>query len=160
MFNVEELRDLNYRRLLIFFILVIVLGLLQLWVLLVVLKALDQPVELKRLIGDGGLFFFSTSLAIGSAITLWDQKSTNKHDDELILLTIILPGGIFFLTIAWTVAIMTKDGLSVQYPFQRTDSIFLQLACTLAAITYWFVTGLATDMFKRKRLNNGFSYRR
>jgi hypothetical protein len=152
MISLQELKDLNYSRILIFFILVIVLGLLQLWVLIAVLKALEQPIEVKRLLGDGGLFFFSTSLAIGSALTLWDQKSTNKNDEELLLWTIIFPGSIFFLTVAWTVAIMAKDGLTAQYPFQKSDSIILQIACTLAAITYWFITGLATDMFKRKRL--------
>jgi hypothetical protein len=93
MIHLQELRDLNYRRMSIFFILVIILGLLQLWVLIVVLKALHQPIEVKRLLGDGGLFFFSTSLAIGSALTLWDQKSTSRNDEELILWTIIFPGG-------------------------------------------------------------------
>jgi len=95
--ELQGLRDLNHGRLISFFILVVLLGSLQLWVLMIVLKALDQPIELKRLLGDGGLFFFSTSLAIGSAVTLWDQKST-PFGGEDFLITLLLPGGIFFLT--------------------------------------------------------------
>jgi hypothetical protein len=148
--DLQGLRDLNHGRLISFFILVVLLGSLQLWVLIIVLKALDQPIELKRLLGDGGLFFFSTSLAIGSAVTLWDQKST-PFGGEDFLITLLLPGGIFFLTTTWTVAIMAKDGLKVQYPFDREESILLQLSCTFAAICYWFYTGIATDMFKRNR---------
>lgn len=119
------------------------------WVLVIVMQIIGQPIGSQQLLGDGGLFFFANSLTIGSAVSLYDREPV-KIVDSNFLVTFFLGGFIFLTTVTWYVGVMADGGLKVQYPFDREDTRLLQVLCTTGAIAYWIYSGRKTGLFVNK----------
>ncbi|MCH8824800.1 MAG: hypothetical protein IH984_14980 [Planctomycetes bacterium] len=134
-------------RLITFTLGVIGFGLLQLWVLIMILNTMGSPIDAKEILGDGGLFFFSTSLAVGSAITLFDTNPL-KIGSRDCNVTIIVCGGVLLLTVVYYSAVLSQGGLKQPDPFAQ--HILLQIGCSLIAIGYWFYMGISTGLFVKK----------
>ena len=133
----------------VFFSLIILLGLLQMWVIVIVMRIIGQPIGSQQLLGDGGLFFFANSLTIGSAVSLYDKEPV-KIVDANFLITFFVGGIIFLATIICVVSIMANGGSKDHYPFDREDMHLLQVACTSGAIMYWIYCGRKTGLFVNK----------
>jgi hypothetical protein len=134
-------------RLITFTLAVIGGGLMQLWVLLLVLKANGHPLLLKDLLGDGGLFFFATSLAVGSSISLFDSHKLVIGNADCNI-TLIVCGGVVLLAVIYYASTLSSSSPRVAAPFAK--HIGLQLGCCCAAVVYWYYTGVRTGLFTKK----------
>ena len=133
-------------RLITFVLGVVGVGLLQLWVLIIILHARGSPINAKEILGDGGLFFFSTSLVVGSAISLFDTHDL-KIGSRDCNVTLILCGGVLLITVGFYASVLSQDGLK-QHPFAQ--HMLLQIGCTVVAIGYWYYMGVSTGLFIKK----------
>lgn len=135
---------MQFGRLLIFVLAIIGGSLLQFWVLLVVLDVKGYPIQAKEVFGDGGLFFFASSLSVGSALNLFDKRPMIIGKQDFIV-TFLICGGILFFVVAYYAAVLSGGGPATAKPFG--DHLLIQFGCALAAVAYWFFTGLRTGMF-------------
>jgi hypothetical protein len=149
MYSKNLCKTMDKGRFAIFFTLVVFLGLLQMWVLVVVMRVIGQPIGMQQLLGDGGLFFFANSLTIGSAVSLYDREPI-KIGDANSVITFFLAGFVLLTTVTWYVAVMTKGGMKAQYPFARPDTLALQVLCSMGAVVYWIYSGRKTGLFVHK----------
>lgn len=139
---------MQYGRLLSFTILVLFGGLLQIWALLFILNLKEYRINVGEVLGDGGLFFFTTSLIIGSAITLYEYNpiKLGSIDFNISLIVFII---IFLPALFRYVVVLSGGGLTDSNPF--SGFVFDQIAFASAAFGYWFFTGLRTGLFVEKR---------
>lgn len=127
---------------------IIGLGLLQLWFIMIVLLVKDdEPIKIGELLGDGGLFFFSTSLTVSSALSLFDYRPMKPGtvDINFSLLTAI---PVLLIASGWFIAVVSKNGLSTPNPFQ--SHVEIQIACCTLAIVYWYFVGKRIGLFTEK----------
>jgi uncharacterized membrane protein len=110
-------------------------GLLQLWVLFLVLVFLGKPPSAGALLGDGGLYFFSTSLALSSLASLW-QKKPLKYDDTTTIISIGCVGITLLLAVVAYVSVLSSGLGRVTSPFSTTTHITSQLSCAVLASVY------------------------
>ena len=138
---------MQYGRLISFTIFVLFGGLLQIWVLLLILNLKEYRINVGEVLGDGGLFFFTTSLIIGSAITLHDHNpiKLGSIDFNISLIAFII---IFLPALFCYVVVLSDGGLTDPNPF--SSLVFHQIAYASAAFGYWFFTGLRTGLFVEK----------
>lgn len=96
---------MEYGRLLSFAVVIVGGGLLQLGAFIMVLHANGHSVTVIEVLGDGGLFFFATSLFAGSTISLFDklQVEVGKKDFNITMLSLI---GIFFPALTYYSAVL------------------------------------------------------
>jgi len=135
-------------RFVIFFFATVVLGVLQLWILgLLLLTAIvpQSSVNLGKLLGDGGLFFFATTLTVSSALSLWDTRRPQIGDWDTVL-TFIGGGVVLFIAVVVYAAVHSKSFGSEPLPFQ--SHLMPQLTCVAFALGYWFYVGFRTGWFK------------
>lgn len=138
---------MQFGRFLSFALSIVVGGLLQLWVLLIALNAIGHVIDFSELLGDGGLFFFATSLSVGSAISLFDHRpiKVGSTDFNVILICCV---GVLVMVVVYYAAVLSGDGMSAAKPF-RNHALF-QIACALTAMGYWFYAGHRTGLFVKK----------
>lgn len=122
-------------------------GLLQLWILVFILSLNGAPVSLVQVLGDGILFFFASSLAVGSAITLFDSpKMAFGNVDFNVTCTVGL--GLVFVTAVTYSYVLADVGFAAPDPFQ--DLVLFQIGIAFIALGYWFYTGVRTGLYTRK----------
>lgn len=138
---------MQFGRFLSFAICIVVGGLLQLWVLLMVLNATGYVIDFREFLGDGGLFFFATSLSAGSAISLFDHRPIKVGTSDFNV-TLICLFGILVIAVSYYAAVLSGDGMSAAKPFSNHAPV--QIACTLMAIGYWVYVGRRTGLFVKK----------
>jgi hypothetical protein len=132
-------------KLLTFFVVTIVGGLLQVWVLWLILAVgLNKPVGLAALLGDGGLFFFSTSITVSSFLLLIDRHSLKVGTADLNV-TLVLAGAAALSAVVMYTSVMSANFGSAN-PFK--DLLFPQIACATAAFTYAFYVAVRTGQLK------------
>jgi len=122
-------------------------GLLQLWILVMILLAIGHPVSIAEILGDGGLFFFATSLVVNSWLSLADYEPmiVGKKDFNITFLCFF---GVVIPVIAYYTAILSNGGLDQIRPFG--DFVPLQISCLVGAIAYWIYSGIRTGLFVKK----------
>lgn len=135
---------MHFGRLLAFTVGIIGGSLLQLWILLIVLATNNHAIDIKQILGDGGLFFFSTSLCVASALNLFDYQPTTVGKLDFNM-TLLICGGIFILTVVYYTSVLSGSKEQIPNPF--SDYCLLQVGCALTSIGYWFFTGLRTGLF-------------
>ena len=138
---------MQFGRLLSFALGIVGGSLLQLWVLLIILHANHHPIGVKEVLGSGGLFFFASSLSVGSALNLFDSRpiTIGKLDFNM---TFLICGGVLLLTVGYYAAVLSGGGLAIAKPFG--DYFLMQIGCAFAAVGYWFFAGLRTGLFIKK----------
>lgn len=122
-------------------------SLLQLWVLALMLNATNLPIAFPELLGNGGLFFFATSLAVGSALSLFDHYPVKIGSIDF-LFTFFLAGPLMLVVVVYYTATMSNGGFGTVHPFK--SYVTLQLGCSAMAMVYWFYSGLRTGLFVKK----------
>lgn len=108
-------------------------GLLQLWVLSLILVNQGKEVTLEKLLGDGGLLFFSTSLLSTSFLALLEVKSLKLGTAPLnISVALGLP-----ITIA-TVVLYTSCLKDISCPpaLPLRDHVLEQIICASGSLIY------------------------
>ncbi|MCK4785069.1 MAG: hypothetical protein KAV87_15060 [Desulfobacteraceae bacterium] len=130
-------------RVVTFALIIIFFSLLQLWVLLVFLNRKDIPIQLKEVLGGGGLFFFATSLCVSSAVSLHDFRPMKIGGFNLIV-TLIVCAMVLWMVIHYAVA-LTDVGMTAANPFG--ENVQMQIGCALAAFLYWFFAGSRSNLF-------------
>jgi hypothetical protein len=120
-------------------------GLLQVWVLYVALASLGRAHSVAVLLGDGGLFFFSTSLTVNGILLLLSE-SINKLSSWDVTITGLAIIGSLVSSIVVYIAVLVGTGLSAS-PFR--DHVPAQLVCASVALAYAFYVGARTGYFGR-----------
>ena len=134
-------------RVLSFFIITIGGGLLQLWVLSLILMTNQSPIRIGDLLGDGGLFFFATSLAFTSFVSLSSKMSIVFGTGQFnVTLVIVAPITLLAVVVYSTVL----SGSLGQKAAPFADHVTAQIACAFAAVIYAFYVCTAIGFFKEK----------
>ena len=106
---------MQWGRLISFTIGIIGGGLLQLWALIMVLNANGYPVEISELLGDGGLFFFATSLVVGSSISLFDYRPIKVGNKDFNITMITLAGILVPVLIYYSTVLSSYSSVQAEY---------------------------------------------
>jgi hypothetical protein len=120
-------------------------GLIQVWVLYVALASLGRPHNLEVLLGDGGLFFFSTSLTVNSILVLLSQAKQKIPPVDITLTGLAIIGGIVSSIVLYIAVLVGKTPSAS--PFQ--DHVISQIVCAGVALAYAFYVGARTGYFGR-----------
>ena len=126
-----------------FALLIIFFSLLQLWVLLAVLHGKGIPIELKEVLGRGGLFFFATSLFISSAVSLYDFRHLKIGSFNFIVTLIVCAMGLWM--VIYYAVVLTDVGMTAANPFG--GKLRMQIGSALVAFLYWFFAGVNSNLF-------------
>ncbi len=133
---------------LITFVLATILGgLLQLWVLWLILASVSQPPSYGDLLGDGGLFFFATSLFATSLLTLVDQYSLRPGSADFNI-TLVSVLSVIVPAVAVYASVLTSN-LGNPSPF--SGHVASQLSCASAAFAYAGYVAVRTGQLHKKR---------
>lgn len=132
-------------KLLTFLFVTVIIGLLQVWALwLILVFGLGKPVEVGELLGDGGLFFFSTSVTVTSFLVLINRYSLRAGKVDLNV-TLYLAGSTAFSAVAVYTSVMSAS-FGTANPFK--EQLMPQLACAGAALIYAFYVAVRTGQLK------------
>ncbi|MCH7575693.1 MAG: hypothetical protein IIA59_11280 [Candidatus Marinimicrobia bacterium] len=126
---------------------IIGVGLLQIWVLLMVLQANGHPAHIEEILGGGGLFFFATSIVVGSALSLFDY-SPPKIGSLDFNMSAICCGVVLLVTVVYYTEVLSGGGVAEPNPFSK--HVVQQLFCTSVALWYWYYSGRRTGLFVKK----------
>ena len=121
-------------------------GLLQMWILFFALYFSDKNPTLEALLGDGGLYFFSTALVYSSLVSLISHTSFRFGDLHLNI-TIIAVSPVTLIAIVAYVSVLFSNIGNLASPF--SNHIFPQLSCLLLAMAYAFYVATITGVFKK-----------
>jgi len=119
-------------------------GLAQVWLLYVALLARHKEHNLPALLGDGGLFFFTTSLTATSALMLFERLPRRPTSWDLTWTLVVL--GVCLCAVVYYTAVLL-DNLKVVAPFH--DHVSAQLACALMAFLYALFAAARTGYFRK-----------
>lgn len=137
---------MHFGRLFTFALTVVGGGLLQLWILFIILQMTGAEAKVQDILGDGGLFFFASSLAVGSAITLFDRVPLKVGNVDCNL-SLLVCAGVLVITAVYC-SVIAKVGASASKPF--SNHVPLQIACAVASVAYWYYTGVRIGLFTKK----------
>ena len=125
----------------------IVGGLVQVWLLYIVLCAQGRDHSLPILLGDGGLFFFTTSLTATSALVLFENIPGKPNSWDLVFTILIVAtcvaASVYYMTVFTASANPELAGL----PFK--SHVRPQLTCAFCAFAYAFFASGRTGYFSR-----------
>ncbi len=144
-----SLTGLGYNRLLTFVLATVLGGLLQLWiVVLIVTIVKGQAIDIGKLLGDGGLLFFATSVLVASILLLMEKGDLRRRaaDRNVLLLSVII-----FVTAVVVYASVVPDHLvtSQPQPAPFAKLVWPQLLCSVGALALAFFVGVRTGQFKK-----------
>lgn len=136
---------LSLGKLLTFFFVTVIFGLLQVWALwLILVFGLGKPVAVGELLGDGGLFFFATSVTVSSFLVLTNKYSLRFGKPDLNV-TLILAGSTAFAAVVIYASVMSAR-FGTANPFK--EQLWPQLACAVAALVYALYVAVRTGQLK------------
>lgn len=118
-------------------------GLVQVWLLCVVLMAQGKVHTPSVLLGDGGLFFFTTSLTAASALILFEQLPSKPTAWDLTFTLAI--AGVCFAASAYYITVFTAHSDSLA-PFH--DHVRPQMSCAISAFAYAMFASARTGYFR------------
>lgn len=120
-------------------------GLLQLWVLYLMAIATGTAPTLGELLGDGGLYFFATSLSFSSFVSL-SSSTPIKFGTNHFNVTILLVGPVTLLAVVMYISVLSGAVGQQASPF--SNHILSQLGCTFASLVYGLYVGVVTGFFE------------
>jgi len=141
----EERRKFIFGRLFSFIALIVFGGLLQFWVVWIILTVTSgvDPI-IKDLVKDGGLLFFSTSLSYSSLFSLLLKRNIEMGSLDLNI-TIFLVGSVTIVSLVVYSSLIPpslKSGNAVYIP------LLPQISCTFASVSYSLYVAYISDFFK------------
>lgn len=132
-------------KLLTFCLATLVGGLLQVWALwLILVVGLDKSVGAAELLSDGGLFFFTTSVAVSSFLLLIDQHDLKAGTADLNITLVVAVFVGLPAVVVYTAVMSANFGTS--NPFK--NYLLPQLVCAAAAFSYAFYVAVRTGQLK------------
>lgn len=139
------MRQLDHGKIITFLLVTVILSLTQVWALALILWATGKPVDLKTLLGDGGVFFFALTLVAVSAFDLADKGGALKKGSMDLNITGIavvlcsMPSILLYASI-------TSKNLALATPAANpfSDRWPVQVACATIAIAYSFYAEMRT----------------
>ena len=133
-------------RILSFIVLIVLLGLVQLWALLLIVNLTGINIEFSQLVEDGSLFFFSTTLAYASFFAVVTSPYKYGIDDPPFYLG---PSALHVLAAKIAVPSQTPPDSAHPSGYQYSASRYmhLQLFCAVSAVAYAFYVSKKTDVF-------------
>ncbi|HHC6517486.1 hypothetical protein [Vibrio parahaemolyticus] len=134
-----------FGKLLSFILVTFGIGLLQIWILLIALVLTNKPISVHEILGDGGLYFFSTVLALSSFITLTSHKADLSYGSTGFNISLIVLGLVTVIAIVAYVSVLT-DKIGTPSPFSA--QIASQIMCVCLASSYAFYVSTVTGVFK------------
>lgn len=136
-----------FRRILFLLIFTLFFGLIQLWVVSLIL--FYHPTKsfpgFEILLGDGSLYFFSTSLVFSNLFSLLIGKNFKLNETHWII-SIILIGVVLFNSL---VAYITIFSTNIGTPSPFKNYLLSQIFTVIFAISYTIYTSTCTGLFKR-----------
>ena len=120
-------------------------GLAQLWVFYVILatQSSSGSIDYGVLLGDGGLFFFSTSLVFTSMNTLLGNRSLRFGSLDMIG-TILVCAMMFSAVLLYT-SVLAQAPSHSSPPF--SGYLLEQIVCSITAVAYAFYVCTVTGFF-------------
>lgn len=139
------MRTLDKGKILTFLLVTVVLSLIQIWALGLILWSSNKPVEVKTLLGDGGVFFFALTLIAISGFTLADKVGSMKKGTADLNITgcavlfCCLPSILLYASV-------TSQNISQNPPTANPfgDKWPVQIICALLAVAYAFYAEMRT----------------
>ncbi len=122
-------------------------GLLQLWILCFMKFQSEHMLNPSQILGDGALYFFSTSLAFSSFVTL-SSFAPIKFGGIHFNCTLLLVMPLTFWSVVDYVSILSKSTKEL-YPF--SNHLTPQICCVIAALVYAFYVCLVTGLFEESQ---------
>ncbi len=123
----------------------ILVGLLQVWVLYGALAVLGKDHSVGVILGDGGLFFFATSLTVNAILMMFSEGSAKIGPIDVTFTLFAIVGGLVMSAVFYGV-IMTSN-LEAVSPFH--DQVGPQVSCALLAFAYALYTSVRTGYFSK-----------
>lgn len=140
---------MNASRLALFVVLVIVFGLLQLWILPLIVILLGRPLDLLEILADGSLLFFATSLSYASFFTILgspDKYSANRPPLTISVFVVFLISAIAVST--YTIAYVSQhSGTASSFSFSLLTYVVIQIVCAIVAVCYSIYAAAITKAF-------------
>lgn len=121
-------------------------SLLQIWILLLALSAINRPVTSGVIFGQGGLFFFATSMVFTSLAALLASGPVRFGTADFNI-TLLIVGPITLLVAVVYSSVLSGPMGTDANPFEAHRSA--QLACAFAAVAYAFFVAQKTEIFRR-----------
>ena len=118
-------------------------GLVQLWVLVLVLLAKGQAPSIPVLLGDGGLFFFATSLTFSSFLALAEKYNLKTGTWDLNM-TIGLGGSVALAAVVFYSVVLSQGTAA---PTPLSGHVLPQISCAAAALVYTFYVSVRVGYF-------------
>jgi len=135
-------------KILSFLVLTVSGGLLQLWVLALMMYAHHEEIYLGSLLGDGGLFFFSTSLVCTSFLLLANQREMILGSADFNV-TIILGGSLTLTSVVYYSSVLSGTVGRVTAPF--SSHLGVMICCAIIAVVYAFYVAVVTKFFRSQQ---------
>lgn len=139
------MRNLDRGKIVTFLLVTVVLSLIQVWALGLILWATNKSVEIKSLLGDGGVFFFALTLVAISGFTLADKAGAMKKGSADLNITGL---AILFCSVPSILlyASVTSQNLSQVPPSANPfgEKWPVQVVCALLAVSYAFYAEMRT----------------
>ena len=128
---------------------VLVLGLLELWIVALILWfSPGVTFSWRLLLHDGGLYFFSTSFVLSGLLTLLDRGSGLKQGSSELVVTLLLGAPVLGLAVVgYTIYFIGTQIL--MHPISDYAHTLAQSSCAVSAIVYAFYCAAKIGVFRR-----------
>lgn len=133
---------LSVGQLITFLLATLIGGLAQLWCLYFVLLALDRPFKFGQLLGDGGLFFFATSLGVSSYLTLSGKRRVRPGSSDFNI-SFVAAFAIGVPAVTTYSSVLTAN-LGAVSPFE--SHVLPQICVAFASLSYSIYVGVRTGV--------------
>ena len=145
-------QSINPSKLATFLVLIFGAGLLQLWILAIFLGFEGNLTdEVARLWGNGGLYFFSTSLVYSSFLTLLKDRPVQYGSMDMPVSFVSLGLTTLIACIAFVRTLDVGSGAQALGPLPFASNLFSQLTCVAVASSYAFFVGISCSRVRRLR---------
>jgi hypothetical protein len=130
--------NFSFSKFVLFVTATVVGGLAQVWLLYFVLLNMGKEHDVSAILGDGGLYFFATSLTASSALVYFEHKPTN---------TVPWDWTCTILAIAASMVSVAATHPGVPSPFR--DQSLPQITCAAVSFVYSTFVAQRTGYFAR-----------
>jgi hypothetical protein len=148
---------MSLARLSSFVLLTIIGGLLQLWVvcILIAMKG-DLVLDFTKILSDGSLFFFSTSMVYSSWFSLSSTRQQHTTQTPSFVMTIFSVGLVTVLSlVAYSISAYENIRGSDSPPFPANNYLFAQIVCAIISVIYTFYVCAVTGLFAAEHIPSG-----
>lgn len=122
-------------------------GLLQLWSAVLILLNAKKDINIRELLGDGGLFFFATSVVASGGLLLIERKRLGTPEilfSLVAMLTVAAPCLLLYGAVS-----AGQVGNSKAVPFPFSNLMPAQIGLAVWALAYAMFAAARTKQFSK-----------